>query len=224
MQVWVRALSLFGIMIATLSASSTAFSADDKCGDKAGASRWNIKTTVKAGSNLDSGTHVDLAQLVNRPNFDMTAAETEQYESAFFPKQGNRSSQEGDIISTIGWLNYVQCKDDDNDYHVQISASEDGSSGCLIVEVPHPDYVTDEKLKEHVTEVRAFLRNTFYGGQLPSGKPKTAREVEVVGQLFFDAYHLRQVESKGPGGGRGVKCTVHTLWEIHPVTALTLAP
>jgi|SRR5215467_9217988 len=201
-----------------------ALAVEDQCGDKPGASRWQIKTSVPPGSNLDRGTHVDLLQLVNRPNFDLTPEEAHEYENKFFPKQGNRPIQEGDIVSTIGWLNYVHCKDDDNDYHVQISSSQDGLNGCLIVEVPHPDYVNDPGLKHHVAEVRTFLRNTFYGGDMPTGKPNRSREVEVVGQLFFDAFHLREVETKGPGGGRGVNCSVHTLWEIHPITAIRLAP
>jgi hypothetical protein len=197
---------------------------DDKCGAGPGHDRWEIKTSVKAGANLDKGVHVNLPQLVNRPNFDMTAAEAEPFEKTFFPKQGSRPTQEGDVVSTVGWLNYVHCKDDDNDYHVQISATEGATGGCLIVEVPHPDFVSDPKLKEHVAKVRAFLRTTFYGKKMPTGKPKNSQQVEIVGQLFFDAYHLRGVESQGPGGGRGVKCLVHTLWEIHPITTIRLAP
>lgn len=104
---------------------------------------------------------------------------------------------------------------------MQLSPDPDRKGGCLIVEVPHPDFVTDPALKAEVAAVRRFLRDSFYGGRLPSAKAAIVpREVTVVGALFYDMPHYNRKIATDPGGGRGVHCTVRTLWELHPVTAI----
>jgi hypothetical protein len=42
--------------------------------------------------------------------------------------------------------------------------------------------------------------------------------VSVTGQLFYDDAHL-QGELRGKKG-----MSSHTLWELHPITAFTIAP
>ncbi len=142
------------------------------------------------------------------------------------PAVANFPYQEGQIVSTIGYLQWAKCEVDDNDYHLQLSLTPSGQGGCLIVEVPAAHFLTDAALAPGVQAVRQFVRQNFFGGAVPTGKPNvSARRVEVMGQLFFDAPHLTQTAHEGSGGGRGSGgCQTTNLWEIHPILAIRPAP
>ncbi len=70
------------------------------------------------------------------------------------------------------------------------------------------------RIRKMSAVVRAFVRDNFLNGKQPpkGGKIVQPKLVRVVGQLFFDSWHVTDAE---PRGKKGMKAA--TLWEIHPI-------
>ena len=195
----------------------------DGCTYHPGIARWPIKTSVPTGSQAANPLPIPLQQFISLPNLIIPHHQISYFQDKRLPAVANFPYQEGQIVSTTGYLQWAKCEIDDNDYHVQLSLNPRGQGGCLIVEVPAPQF-TDPALAPRVQAVRQFIRQNFFGGAVPHGKPHMSTRVEVVGQLFFDAPHLTQIAHEGPGGGRGSgHCDANSLWEIHPILAIRLA-
>src|SRR5260370_18973312 len=127
--------------------------------------------------------------------------------------------KEGDILITPGGLD-VGAGENDGDYTIQISDQPDSQASCVIVEVPKDDpaFVASALLREHAKTVREFIRSKLLKGQEPSPRGSVMQHppfVEVTGQLFYDDAHV----GDPPRGKKG--CKAPTLWELHPVTALS---
>jgi hypothetical protein len=99
-------------------------------------------------------------------------------------------------------------------------SAQDSQASCVIVEVPKDDpaFVASALLREHAKTVREFIRSKLLKGQEPSPRGSVMQHppfVEVTGQLFYDDAHV----GDQPRGKKG--CKAATLWELHPVTAIT---
>ena len=184
-----------------------------------GIARWNIKTSLPKKTNRVT---IPLTELLSLDN-PIGSYSSKEYGNKRFPNTVQRGLKEGDIVTTRGYLHLIALENDnvhhrDGDYHIQIRTTPEWKDSCLIVEVPYPNerFVKDEKLREKVRVVREFIKEKFLRGKEPGAGNVMDHKmyVEISGQLFFDASHLKG----NPRGKKGMKS--YTCWEIHPVTAI----
>jgi hypothetical protein len=126
----------------------------------------------------------------------------------------------------------------DKDIHAQIAVDANAHSDQLIVEVPAGrDFCAPRKaLWRLVTEDRKKPRKKgSEQGSAISWRLTKPVEVIVTGFLFLDSFHIGKKLAKNkwcvdPGGrglefpiGKKNKSFVKGLWEIHPITSITLS-
>ena len=187
-----------------------------------GTERWSIKTSVPDGTNFSKATQVALLDLLALPNAAGVTHNDKRYESARIPAQAGDKFPEGELVTTTGWLHLV-AGETDGDYHIQISGSVATGDQCLIVEAPNPDpkFTSSADLQPKFAAVRDLIKTKMLGGKDPSVSGSVMQHpvyVTVSGILFYDDSHV----GDAPRGKKGMKAA--TLWELHPVTAITFAP
>jgi len=196
------------------------------CKFQKGEDRWEIKTTVPAGSLDRAARAISLESLMDTQNPPLTknqrAALAERLWAGRITVEGKDGNdvtlREGSMISVEGFLYRARCQKD-GDYHLEIGiVNRKGAAHCLVVEVPDPGQIKNNaELKSRVTNVRETLDGlpagifTGKGDHIP---------VKIIGQLFLDAHHIQKND---PGGGRGTKHCATNVWEIHPVSGLEVA-
>jgi hypothetical protein len=184
-----------------------------------GKERWSIKTSVVFGARKIA---VDLPELLALKDVQGVPKNDARYDSSRITGFRNRKNfDEGDIVTTTGWLHLV-AGEPDGDYHIQISTSQTDGGNCLVVEVPKDDpaYVGAAALRAKAKTVRSWIRTKLLDGREPSTKGSVMTHsafVSVTGQLFYDDAHV----GDQPRGKKGMKAA--TLWELHPVTAMAFA-
>lgn len=191
--------------------------------------RWSIKTSIETTGPHTKVITVPIDGLANRKNLD-SPPDSKLFDGSRLP-DNTGGLQEGQIIQTVGYIHLVAFEEGDGDYHIQMNSKSTNDPSdltpCVIVEVPHPDAAGSPELSAAYAKVRKFIRDTCFGGDEPSGTVKNPVRVSVTGQLFFDLHHAKG--AKDPGGGRGKQVkgqTMHatTIWEIHPIIDMQLAP
>ncbi|MCL5029233.1 MAG: hypothetical protein M1480_09475 [Bacteroidetes bacterium] len=184
-----------------------------------GVERWSIKTSLPKKSNKMTITLSELLALDN----PIKSYSSREYGAKRIPNTVQKGLKEGDIVTSRGYLHLVALENDnvnhrDGDYHIQVRNTEEWKDSCLIVEVPYPDarFVANENLRAKCRVVRDFIKEKFLKGKEPGAANVMDHKmyVEITGQLFFDASHLKG----NPRGKKGMKS--YTCWEIHPVTAI----
>lgn len=190
--------------------------------------RWPIKTSLPPHTDLTkAAVLIPLADfLALAPAADHMSTE---YESALFPKTSGAKFADGDLVRTQGFVRLV-AGEDDGDYHIQISETNDTFDNCLVVEVPKDDaeFVKDAAILPAVKGVRDFVMTQLKTGD-PTGRVVRIvgpAYVEVTGQLFFDAEHQAAM-AKGVYRGKsinGKQLPSKTSWEIHPIVKMAFAP
>lgn len=189
-----------------------------------GKARWSIKSTVVSIAALKNPQPVDLSDLLALTDARGVTKNDANYQDKLIPVAANAAGlKEGDIVVVEGWLHLVAKEPNDCEYHIQISDSQTDGDQCLIVEVPleHVVSVPAAGLRSRVKAVRSFVRTKLLKGKEPGSGGNVMQHppyVRVVGQLFFDDYHIGDQAR----GKRGMKAA--TLWEIHPVVAMEFAP
>lgn len=223
--------SVFATLVTTVSRPASAVSFGDNCTIKKGSSRWDVKTRADAWKGAATRiTAIDVASLIVAKPIATKRSE-KAFEATYLPDpvrlkaigdDGSVSAvslHEGDIVSTEAFLQAAYCKDDDSDFHIQISAHPNDPAHCVIVELPSAAYVRPN-IKSAIAKLRGDIEMRLFAGDPPNGKVSPAH-VRVTGPLFFDLHHLRADPSEDPGGGRGKKpCVAQSIWEIHPVVQL----
>lgn len=192
--------------------------------------RWTIKTSLPAGTNASaSGKKIDLGKLLALPAAPGVKDKDARFQDARIPAFSNDLQvKEGDLVTTIGWLYLVATEKDDCDYHIQISPQARtttnpplASDESIIVEAPRPDFISDSDLSAKVSQERDFIKSKLLRGKEPSSGGSVMQHavcIKVTGQLFYDDAH----ETGQPRGKKHMQSK--TLWELHPITALTFAP
>jgi len=117
---------------------------------------------------------------------------------------------------------YAASKEDDNDYHLIV-----GQSTTASVEV----YITMELSGLPAKSAKSFAKlkkarktfETFFSGNLPGTTydfydPPVP--IEVRGSLFWDASHA----TGGRPGPQSLRPKIPTVWEVHPISSLTMNP
>ena len=187
-----------------------------------GTERWSIKTSVPDGTNFSKATEAALLDLLALPNAPEVTHNDPRYQSARIPAKAGDQFPEGKLITTTGWLHLV-AGETDGDYHIQISGSAATGDQCLIVEVPNPDpkFTASADLQPKFAAVRDLIKTKMLAGKDPSVGGSVLQHpvyVTVSGILFYDDSHV----GDPPRGKKGMHAA--TLWELHPVTAITFAP
>ena len=99
-----------------------------------GTFRWVIKTSVPDSTNLTPKKNVALENLLRFPHAPGVTKGTRDYLDKRIPHFANNLGlNEGDIISTTGWLHLVATEANDGDYHIQISTRKDSAEPCFII-------------------------------------------------------------------------------------------
>jgi hypothetical protein len=201
---------------------------------KPGSARWPIKTSVPADLKLDKpGVLVPLSEFLALGPAATHASD--DFQEVLYPRVSGAKVREGQLVRTRGFMRVV-AGEDDGDYHIQISETNDTFENCLIVEVPKDDadFVKNAPaLLEASKGVRSFVMSRITNGQDPNGRIMTIKGpafVEVTGQLFFDAEHqaaMSKNQFRGKSIGKGAdrkQLPSKTSWEIHPITKIVFAP
>ncbi len=201
---------------------------------KPGSARWPIKTSVPADAKLDRpGVLIPLSEFLALAPAAENASD--DFASVLYPKVKGARVAEGQIVRTRGFMRVV-AGEDDGDYHIQISETNDTFDNCLIVEVPKNDPVfvrNSTAVVDAAKAVRGFVMDRITKGQDPDGRIlaiKGPAFVEVTGQLFFDAEHqaaMAKNKFRGKSIGSGTdrkQLPSKTSWEIHPITKIEFAP
>lgn len=186
---------------------------------KPGVSRWAVKTSVS--TTASKPVAVTLAELtaLSVP----TSAEHEKELDTRFPDDLGHGLKEGSIVRVSGWVRLI-ATDPDCDYHIQLTPTNSGVDGTVIVEVPSPDaaYEKSPALRDSATAVRTFLKTKLLKGKEPAGGQGSkigSAYIEVVGQLLIDAHHLPHCEQRGKQEMHATTC-----WEVHPILAAHFTP
>ena len=195
-----------------------------------GKDRWPIKTSLPQGTSASgSGRAISLDKLLTLQAAPGVKKNDERYQADRIPAFDNPLGiKEGDLVTTSGWLYLVATESDDCDYHIQISPQArttankpQAGDDCIIVEAPRPDFVTESDLSGSVSRARDYIKAKLLAGKEPSSSGSVMQHavcVTATGQLFYDDAHVG-------GQPRGKQHMVsNTLWELHPITAFTIAP
>jgi hypothetical protein len=186
---------------------------------KPGVSRWAVKTSLPAKRTRP--VQLTLAQLSALPP---PAAIVQGKERATrFPDNLDNGLKEGSLVRVSGWVRLI-ATDPDCDYHIQLTPTNSGTDGTVIVEVPNPaaSYESSAELRDSATAVRDFLKARILNRKEPSGSAGSkigSAYVEVVGQLFIDAHHYPNCDARGKQGMHATTC-----WEVHPIIAARFVP
>jgi hypothetical protein len=198
-------------------ADSLAYDEED-AGDRR--HRWQVKTSLAPDADPARATAVPLADLIALPEVPGVTEGDKRYQTERIAGPVGRSGlREGQMVTTRGWLHLVAHPADD-DYHLQLTASQASGDGALIVEIPDPQKVGDARLRPLADAARRWVRDRALGGQKPKKKGTELAPpifVTVTGALFYDDAHVGE-----PARGK-LDQRAATLWEIHPVTAIDAA-
>jgi hypothetical protein len=209
-----RALSLLaGVSMAAASRQAAA-----QC-VKPGVSRWAVKTSLP--TNRNEPVALTLEEITALP-VPAGAAQDKERASRLPDDLGN-GLREGSLVRVSGWVRVI-ATDPDCDYHIQLTPTNAGVDGTVIVEAPNPQagYESSAELRDSATAVRDFLKSRILKGKEPSGNAGNkigSAYIEVVGQLFLDAHHLPNCDARGKQGMHATTC-----WEVHPVIAAQFMP
>ncbi|MCL5269237.1 MAG: hypothetical protein M1457_01460 [bacterium] len=189
--------------------------------------RWGIKTSLtpaaEAGARAgEGGRFVPMRDLLELPGPPGVARDDPRYERRRIPPFANPLGlAEGDLVTTIGWLQFAG-EAIDGDYHLQLSLAPGVPTPNMIVEIPVPDarFVDSVELRECFGHGREFVRGLL-GGAAPTDLGTVLdppARVRVTGQLFYDDAYV----GRPPRGKASIPAA--TLWEIHPVVEIAAAP
>jgi hypothetical protein len=197
---------------------------------KPGVARWNIKVSLMPGATVGQAKRLSVPQFkaLDPPPFDPKDYKTKRMRSP-----SATGLQEGDMVKLEhAWVQLVALEKSsegrDGDYHIQINEDRTDRDRCVIVEVPFEDFAPNQVLARKYAAVRAMIRDKFFGGKEPSSGAagaclKHPVEVTLTGQLFYDATHKPSADQPGGGRGKGgCRQNAATVWEVHPVVAMTI--
>ena len=123
------------------------------------------------------------------------------------------NARERQIVIVTGWVRLTKISDDDCDIHIQLGADPAKHVPQLIAEIP-PGSKTLRRQFAQALGANGTKSRKFFDG------PRAVK-ITVTGFAFFDASHLCDGHQKeGCAHGSGVS----TLWEVHPVLAVSRAP
>ncbi len=186
---------------------------------KPGVSRWSVKTSLPTARNKPVA--LTLAEITALPD-PATVAGNKESNKRFTDDLGH-GVKEGSLVRVTGWIRLI-ATDPDCDYHIQMTPTNTGTGGTVIVEVPNPEvaFEKSKELRDSATAVRDFLKSRILKGRDPKGNSGTkigSAYVEVVGQLFMDAHHTPHCDGRGKQNMHATTC-----WEVHPIISAKFAP
>lgn len=186
-----------------------------------GKDRWKIKTTLMKTPKRRPITFTEIFDFED----PISSYHKSEVDTRRIPTVVGDEFQEGNLVTLTGWIHLVALErgadHKDGDYHIQMLEGPTWKSGCLIVEVPYPEFISDPVLKEQCRKIRETIRVKMLNNKQPPVKGKRFKKavhVKITGQLFFDASHL----GDKPRGK--LKMLATNCWEVHPLTQLDIIP
>jgi hypothetical protein len=214
----------FWIAIAIVALTSQVGLARD-CNFITAEDRQGIKNSVRNGALNQTPQVISLESLMDNANPQLSRAQKRALDNR---RWGGRlivskndgdsvTLRDGDMITVEGFLYHGRCQKD-GDWHLEIGTVNRRGSPCLIVESPDPDRIDDGDLKALAKQVREVIDRLPAGifARQASGPPV---RVSITGPLFLD---VRHIQANRPGGGRGTGLCATNVWEVHPITDLTV--
>ncbi len=126
-----------------------------------------------------------------------------------------RSGRELQVYSVTGWVRYLEKREDDGDWHIELTrASDSPRDSCTVAEIPPtlPDGLYGL--------ARADLDRLLAGAAVPPGGELTEPlRLRVIGPALFDGEHRGGPDRRDQTDGSHGHCNLSArgLWEIHPV-------
>ncbi len=191
---------------------------------KPGEERWPVKTTLPPGAQAKKMSLDDALQIARLSD---VKKDDPRYQGTRILDQ---PVKEDTLVTVTGWLYLVAYEyDDDCDFHIQltskpITGTPTADDNSMIVEVPSGQYAT--AISAQVEAIRQWVIDRLLAGKPPNPNSVHVMQhpvyVNVTGALFYDDAHT--YEANGTTGRGKKKLQSKTLWELHPVTAITFAP
>lgn len=116
---------------------------------------------------------------------------------------------------------YAASREDDNDYHLIVGRDPVKSPMYMTMEVsglPTPTSPYRARLRDARDAYTAFFGDDLPGASYDFYDPPI--EIEVEGSLFFDCSHA----TGSRPGPRDLRPDMPVVWEIHPISRITLEP
>lgn len=170
--------------------------------------RWTAKTGVIEGS-AEEATIRDILSNWDPPEIANTAADW----------CVARDSSESRVIVVVGYVRRVK-KESDGDWHIELTNGprEVVQNHCVVVEIPPAE------INPAYARARRDLTTLLGRHTLPTTyDPAPSVQVRVTGLAFFDGEHRGAAAHPMTAHQHG-RCnsSARALWEIHPVTAISM--
>lgn len=221
-----RLLLLLSILVVTLVKSMDAQESPGCELEFAGKSRVHPKNRL-LNEGAEYAVHGDAEPLVLSEWFELTC----DLEKDLPKKVGSLpeviEGAETVRVTVRAHLMAVKLSPDDNDFHVQIGPTTKWTGGQVVVEIPPGQAFCDARTT--VFEIAQADREEFGGNSIKKGRILRRRPlVDVTGFIFFDGHHgspkngCKKPHASGIRGPKRKTSPVKGLFEIHPVTSLTI--
>lgn len=169
--------------------------------------RWSEKIDTAFASK--TATTVDVSDILGWAPRTITAKD----------KCASRTGPERESYTVTAWVRRIKLREQDGDWHIEITEEEDTSvpSTCIVVEIPAP---SNGLVFQQARDQLAALVDTTQLGR--SGDLSTPVQVGFTGAAFFDGYHQRKTTTGARASQHG-RCnsSVRALWELHPVYSVS---
>ncbi len=126
-----------------------------------------------------------------------------------------RSGQERQVYSLVGWVRRIEKHKRDGDWHIELTDRRDSpADSCIVAEIPLAGLSVRYARARADLDVLLGKRTIAKDGDLVE-----PLQVRITGAAFFDGQHRRQTRRRDAIDGRHGRCnsSLHALWEIHPV-------
>ena len=170
--------------------------------------RWTAKTDTTLASVAPQPTSVTAILTTWAPP-DLAARD----------RCAPRASRERHVYRLTAWVRLVDRKQDDGDWHIELTARADSpADSCIVTEIPLSQYGVRYERARAALDAAVGARKIGRTGVL-----RAPVRVQITGAAFFDGQHRGGGRRSDKIDGEHGRCnsSVRALWEIHPVYSVT---
>ncbi len=165
--------------------------------------RWTEKTRESLAS---------LAPVKQSIRTIITSWDTLEFGKQLKYKCAARKGRERNVYSVLGWVRRVKTREDDGDWHIELTARAHGTiDSCMIAEIPPAE------LGANYDQARADLKNRVTWDS--NGDVAQPVRLRFIGAAFFDGEHRGGATRRNETDTNHGRCnsSARALWELHPV-------
>ena len=170
--------------------------------------RWTAKTDTTLASVAPQPTSVTAILTTWAPP-DLAARD----------RCAPRAGRERHVYRLTAWVRLVDRKQDDGDWHIELTARADSpADSCIVTEIPLSQYGVRYERARAALDAVVGARKIGRTGVL-----RAPVRVQITGAAFFDGQHRGGGRRSDKIDGEHGRCnsSVRALWEIHPVYSVT---